>query len=191
MTSSTLYRLAAILLAASPLPAFAQVAAQTPLAPASPLLAQPSPLLAPAAPAPAPVAVAAPAPVPVAAAPPAQPMSQGQQAAEQRIAGLQAQLAITQAQAAQWYSVAQIMRDNATATDALFRERAAGVPSMDATTNLESYARVSRAYADGNEKLAAAFQALYGTFSPEQKKAADTMFRQQAAQGAARPAARR
>lgn len=172
MTPNRSAYLVALLLTLAPMPAPAQTA---PIA-ASPLLA---PLPSPAPPVAVPVA-------PVAG----QPMSAGQQAAEQRIAGLQTQLAITQAQAAQWYAVAQIMRDNASATDALFRERAAAVPSMDAIANLASYARVSRAYAEGNEKLATAFQALYGMFSPEQKKAADTLFRQQAAQPA-RPANRR
>lgn len=146
----------------------------------------PAPLLAPAPP---PTLAAPPAPVP--AAPVAAPLSAAQAAAEQRIAGLQSQLAITQAQATQWYSFAQVMRDNAQSSDALFRQRAASVASMDASANLQSYAQVSRAYAEGNEKLAVAFQALYVSFSDPQKKAADTLFRQQAAKGVPPAAARK
>jgi protein CpxP len=150
----------------------------------------PAPLLAPASP---PTLAAPPAPVPAAPVPAAAsaPLSAAQSAAEQRIAGLQSQLAITQAQATQWYAFAQVMRDNAQSSDALFRQRAASVASMDASANLQSYAQVSRAYAEGNEKLAVAFQALYASFSDPQKKAADTLFRQQAAKAVPPAAARR
>jgi periplasmic protein CpxP/Spy len=108
--------------------------------------------------------------------------SQVQAAAEQRIAGLQTQLGITAAQAPQWAAFAQVMRENAQTTDALFRTRAAGAQTMNAVANMQSYAQISRAYADGTEKLAAAFQSLYASLSDAQKLAADTLFRQQAAQ---------
>jgi len=92
-------------------------------------------------------------------------------------------LAITPAQMPQWNAFAQVMRENAQTTDTLFRQRAAGAPTMNASANMMSYAQVSRAYADGTEKLAAAFQAFYGVLSAQQKQAADTLFQQQAAQG--------
>lgn len=114
--------------------------------------------------------------------------SQVQAATEQRISGLQAQLAITPAQMPQWTAFAQVMRDNAQSTDTLFRQRAAGVQSMSAVANMQSYAQISRAYADGTEKLATSFEALYGTLSEPQKKAADTLFQQQAAASAMPPA---
>jgi periplasmic protein CpxP/Spy len=98
-----------------------------------------------------------------------------------------AQLAITPAQMPQWTAFAQVMRENARTTDALFRQRAAGVQSMNAAENTQSYAQLSRAYGDGNEKLAAAFQASYAMLSDQQKQAADTLFRQQAAQSAQIP----
>jgi hypothetical protein len=110
--------------------------------------------------------------------------SQVQAATEQRISGLQVQLAITAAQMPQWTAFAQAMRDNAQSTDTLFRQRAAGARSMNAVANIQSYARISRAYADGTEKLAASFEALYGTLSDPQKQAADTLFQQQAADSA-------
>jgi hypothetical protein len=120
----------------------------------------------------------------------AQAQSQVQAATEQRISGLQTQLAITPAQMPQWNTFAQVMRENAQTTDALFRERAAGVQSMNAVANMQSYAQISRAYGDGNEKLATAFQALYGVLSDQQKQAVDTLFRQQAAQSAQPQAAK-
>jgi len=160
--------LAALLLAAVPLPVMAQPVGQLP-AQSNPGATQ---LVAPAA-------TAAPAL--------AQTESQMQTATEQRISGLQAQLAITPAQMPQWTAFAQVMRENAQTTDALFRQRAAGVQSMNAAENMQSYAQLSRAYGDGNEKLAAAFQASYAMLSDQQKQAADTLFRQQAAQSAQIP----
>jgi len=160
--------LAALLLAAVPLPVMAQPVGQLP-AQSNPGATQ---LVAPAA-------TAAPAL--------AQTESQMQTATEQRISGLQAQLAITPAQMPQWTAFAQVMRENAQTTDALFRQRAAGVQSMTAVENMQSYAQLSRAYGDGNEKLAAAFQASYAMLSDQQKQAADTLFRQQAAQSAQIP----
>ena len=155
--------LAALLLAAVPLTVMAQPVGQLP--------AQSNPgatkLVAPAV-TPAPAL--------------AQTESQMQTATELRISGLQAQLAITPAQMPQWTAFAQVMRENAQTTDALFRQRAAGVQSMNAVENMQSYAQLSRAYGDGNEKLAAAFQASYAMLSDQQKQAADTLFRQQAAQ---------
>jgi len=108
------------------------------------------------------------------------PQSQMQTATEQRISGLQAQLAITSEQMPQWTAFAQVMRDNAQTTDMLFRQRAAGLQSMNAVANMQSYAQISRAYADGTEKLATSFDTLYGTLSVPQKQAADTLFKQQA-----------
>ena len=160
--------LAALLLAAVPLTVMAQPVGQLP-AQSNPGATQ---LVAPAA-------TAAPAL--------AQTESQMQTATEQRISGLQAQLAITPAQMPQWTAFAQVMRENAQTTDVLFRQRAAGVQSMNAAENMQSYAQLSRAYGDGNEKLAAAFQASYAMLSDQQKQAADTLFRQQAAQSAQIP----
>jgi hypothetical protein len=107
-----------------------------------------------------------------------------QAAAEQRISGLQAQLQITPVQMQLWTAFAQVMRDNPQSTDALFRQRAAGAQNMNAAANMKSYAQISRTYADGTDKLATSFDALYGTFSEPQKQAADTLSQQQAARGA-------
>ena len=100
-------------------------------------------------------------------------------AAEQRIAALRAALQITPEQAQPWNSFADAMRDNAAATDALFRDRAANARFMTAADNMKSYAAVARAYADDTQKLSDAFAALYGGLSDRQKELADTVFRQQ------------
>jgi protein CpxP len=171
MRASNLARLVAFLLATMPLPG----------------LTQPPPPPLPVSPSPA-------QPVPTGSQPFAPATTQAQSpvqaATEQRISGLQTQLAITPAQMPQWNAFAQVMRENAQTTDTLFRQRATGAPSMNAAANMESYAQISRAYADGTEKLSTAFQALYGTLSDQQKQAADTLFRQQAAQSAQPQAAK-
>jgi periplasmic protein CpxP/Spy len=119
-------------------------------------------------------------PVPPATATPASP----QEAAEQRLSSLQAILHITDAQTPRWSTFAQATRDNATSTDALFRQRASSAQSMNALDNMKSYAQVARAYADNTEKLSVAFEALYGVLSDQQKQTIDTLFRQQATQSA-------
>jgi len=77
------------------------------------------------------------------------------------------------------------MRDNATKTDALFRQRASAAANMNALDNMKSYAEISRAYADNTQALATAFEALYGVLSVQQKQTIDTLFRQDATRTAA------
>jgi protein CpxP len=122
--------------------------------------------------------------------PPAAPSAATQAAVEQRIRTLQTQLGITEAQMPLWEAFAQAMRDNAASTDALFAQRAGSVAMMNAVDNMHSYAQIARAYADNTERLASAFDSLYATLTDTQKKAADTLFRQQAT-AAAQPRSRR
>lgn len=118
--------------------------------------------------------------------PPATSSTQSpQETAEQRIRALQTQLHITDAQTPQWNAFAQTMRDNTASTDTLFRQRASTARSMSALDNMKSYAQVARAYADNTERLATAFEALYGVLSDQQKQTIDTLFRQQTAQSTA------
>ena len=168
--ASKISRLAALLLVGVPLPVLAQptAASTQPFAQAT---------------MPAPVPVLAPAALQPAAA--AQAQSQMQAATEQRISAMQSQLAITPAQMPKWNAFAQVMRENAQSTDALFRQRAAGAQTMNASANMLSYAQISRAYADGIEKLTVAFEAFYDVLSDQQKQAADALFRQQSTQSAA------
>ena len=127
-----------------------------------------------------PHALAQTSPAPPQATTPAAP----QDAVEQRVRSLQAELRITDAQMPQWSGFAQAMRDSAASTDNLFRQRASTAQSMNALDNMKSYAQVARAYADNTEKLSASFEALYGVLSDQQKQTIDTLFRQQATQSA-------
>jgi periplasmic protein CpxP/Spy len=134
-------------------------------------------------------AQSAPPPPPAAStANPSPPTAQA--AADARLRALQAQLHITEAQMPQWNAFAQAMRDNATKTDALFRQRAKSVSSMTALDNMQSYAQIARAYADDTEALAQAFAPLYATLSDQQKQTIDTLFREEAAKNASAPAAK-
>jgi protein CpxP len=107
-----------------------------------------------------------------------------QAAADQRIQALRTELHIADAQLPQWNAFAQVMRDNATKTDVLFRQRASAAASMNALDNMKSYADIARAYADNTQALATAFEALYGVLTVQQKQTIDTLFRQDAARTA-------
>jgi protein CpxP len=96
-------------------------------------------------------------------------------AVEAHIANLKKKLMITPAQDSAWNTFAEVMRDNGEAIEAAVQERDAS-KNLDAIHDLQSYAKVAQVHADGAQKLAAAFQPVYDTLSPEQKKNADTMF---------------
>ena len=96
-------------------------------------------------------------------------------AVEAHIAGLKKKLMITSAEEATWDTFASVMRDNGEAIEAAVQEREA-TKSMDAIHDLQSYAKVAQVHADGAQKLAAAFQPVYDSLSPAQKKNADVMF---------------
>jgi hypothetical protein len=96
---------------------------------------------------------------------------------EKRIADLHARLQITRAQESLWRSVAQVMRDNASAIDTLKQTRGADEDEMNAVESLRSYGEMVDAHADGIKKLMPAFEALYNDMSTTQKHNADLIFR--------------
>lgn len=105
-------------------------------------------------------------------------------AANARLAALQAQLRIIDAQMPQWNAFAEAMRQNAISTDTLFRQRAQAVNSMSAVDNMKSYVQIAQAYADNTKALAQAFESLYDALTLQQKQTIDTLFRQDAATSA-------
>ncbi|HEY0523476.1 MAG TPA: Spy/CpxP family protein refolding chaperone [Stellaceae bacterium] len=141
-----------------------------------------------AAPAPAPATAA---PAPQAAAPSAHSHARGNRAdvVEARITALHDELKITPAQSAQWNDVAQVMRENAHSMETLVRQRSRNAQAMTAIDDLRSYEEIAEAHADGVKRLLPAFQALYDTMSPEQKKTADAAFRHHGGRNTARKAA--
>jgi periplasmic protein CpxP/Spy len=102
---------------------------------------------------------------------------------EDRIAYLHAQLKITPAQETQWNAFADVMRNNGATMGQLFEQRkAAG--KLSAIDDMKQYADIAQAHADGMKKLVDAFDPLYSSFSPEQKKLADVTFHQPGGHGA-------
>lgn len=99
------------------------------------------------------------------------------QRVEAHLAGLHAQLGITQAQEPQWQEFARLTRDNATAMRQRFSERGNQLGQMSAADSMMNFAQISEQNAQDRMRLATAFRALYDAMSPEQKQRADVAFR--------------
>jgi protein CpxP len=102
---------------------------------------------------------------------------------EDRIAYLHSQLKITPAQESQWNTFADVMRGNGETMGQLFEQRkAAG--KLSAIDDMKQYSQIAQAHADAMKKLVDAFDPLYSSLSPEQKKLADATFSQHGGEGA-------
>jgi protein CpxP len=97
-------------------------------------------------------------------------------AAEKHIADLHAKLKITPAEESQWKEVADTMRGNARELDRAIDKRDANMANATAIDDLNSYAEIAQAHANGVKKLSSAFSSLYSAMSDDQKKAADEVF---------------
>ncbi|MEX3936514.1 Spy/CpxP family protein refolding chaperone [Paraburkholderia phymatum] len=124
------------------------------------------------------------APVMSAAAAQTQGKARHEQRVEDRINYLHSQLKITSAQESPWNNFADVMRSNSETMGNLFEQRRAN-PNVSALDDMKGYAEITQAHADGSKKLVDAFEPLYTSFSPEQKKLADETFRRQPAEGGA------
>ncbi|MDR5779533.1 Spy/CpxP family protein refolding chaperone [Caballeronia sp. LZ065] len=96
---------------------------------------------------------------------------------EERISELHASLKITPQQEEQWSKFADVMRDNGRTMADLYRQRVAQRSTMSALDDMKQYQQITQANADGTKRLVDAFEPLYASLSPEQKKLADTSFR--------------
>jgi len=94
---------------------------------------------------------------------------------ETRIADLHKRLHITADQEPQFNAFADVMRANSKAMQDLFEQRAQH-RDRSATGMMHWYAQLAAAHADDMNKLVPVFDALYGSLSPDQKKAADKEF---------------
>lgn len=108
---------------------------------------------------------------------PAQSSGPAAQHVEARIKQLHGQLHITAAQDSQWNEFAQTMRDNARDMDEAAEQRAQQFGTMTAIENMQSYEKLAEDHVQHLQKLIPAFQALYDSMSPEQKKTTDQVFR--------------
>lgn len=98
---------------------------------------------------------------------------------EQRISDLHDKLMITDQQSSQWNAFAQTMRDNARSTSRKFHDRSSRLSTMNADESMKSYAALAQEHADNMKKLSSAMSDLYAVLSPEQKEAADVLYRNQ------------
>jgi hypothetical protein len=130
----------------------------------------------------APPSAAPSAPAPESATPSAPaPAARGRHsdaAVEARLKRLHDQLKITAAQEDQWKNLAQVIRDNEQQISTLLQQRRQKAKSMTAVDNLQSYAEITQAHAEGMAKLVPAFEQLYDQMPDAQKKVADNVFNQ-------------
>ncbi len=96
---------------------------------------------------------------------------------EQHNKQLHDELGITAQQQPQWDQFTQVTRDNAESMRQAFSDRGTKLATMSAAENMQSYATLAQVHAANMQKLSAAFQTLYDSFTPEQKQTADTLFR--------------
>ena len=96
---------------------------------------------------------------------------------EQHNKQLHNQLQITPAQQPQWDRFTEVTRSDAADIGQAFSDRGAKLDTMTASDNMQSFAHVAQVHAANMQRVADAFQALYATFSSEQKQVADGLFR--------------
>jgi periplasmic protein CpxP/Spy len=111
------------------------------------------------------------------------------QGVEQHIRDLHRQLKITAAEQPQWDQFAAVMRSNAQAMSDSLDQRAHQISTMTAVQDMTTYAQLAQQRSEDLVKLSSAFETLYNSFSDQQKKDADQLFRQQAEVHAEKPAA--
>ena len=71
------------------------------------------------------------------------------------------------------------MRQNAADMKSLFKQRAQHFDQMTALEGLQSYERIAETHVANLRRLIPAFQAVYDALTPEQRRAADELFRYQ------------
>jgi hypothetical protein len=131
----------------------------------------------------------------MAQAPAATPVSAGTDTAlpkdeaaklEQHNKQLHEQLGITAAEQPQWDKFTEVTRSNALDMRRAVMDRSAKLDTMNAADSMQSYADLAKLHAANMDKAASSFQALYASFSPQQKAAADKLFRNRAEAHAAK-----
>jgi hypothetical protein len=95
---------------------------------------------------------------------------------EKHIKELHAKLKITADEETQWDAVAKVMHENATQLDEVIDKRKANISTATAVDDLNAYADIAQAHADGVRKLSEAFSPLYASMPDDQKKVADGVF---------------
>ncbi len=96
---------------------------------------------------------------------------------ELRISSLHTSLQITPAQEDRWSRVANVMRENAAVLEKHANERSdRSKTGMTALDNLHTYQHYAEAHVNGLKHLTKAFEELYESMPPAQRKNADEVF---------------
>ncbi len=95
---------------------------------------------------------------------------------EQRITTLKSALKITPDQETKWKAVADAMRENAGMMQKLVDSKRAQAANMTAVDDLKTYQEFAQTHLDGLKNLTSAFDSLYKSMTPDQKKNADQVF---------------
>ncbi|MBI5591319.1 MAG: Spy/CpxP family protein refolding chaperone [Deltaproteobacteria bacterium] len=96
---------------------------------------------------------------------------------EARIKELRDALKITGAQEELWNNLTQVMRENAREMDALAKDRAENIKTMNAVEHMKLHSQITETHLDQLKKFIPPFEALYASMSDKQKKITDTMFK--------------
>ena len=97
---------------------------------------------------------------------------------EAQIKQLHDELKITEAQEVLWNNLTQVMRQNAKEMDALTKDRAETIKTMNDVEHMKFHSQVTEAQLNQQKKFIPPFEALYASMSDEQKKSTDTIFRE-------------
>lgn len=96
---------------------------------------------------------------------------------ESRVKQLHSALKITEAQEGLWKNLTQVMRENAKEMDALTKDNAQKIKTMNAVEHIKFHSQITEAQLGQQKKFIPPFEALYASMSDEQKKITDTIFR--------------
>lgn len=95
---------------------------------------------------------------------------------EVQIKQLQGALQITAAQEELWNNVTKVMRENAKDMDALRKDRAGNMETMNAVEHMKFNIQITEAHLNHQQKFLSPFEAFYSSLSGDQKMITDTIF---------------
>ncbi|MBF0100662.1 MAG: Spy/CpxP family protein refolding chaperone [Desulfobacterales bacterium] len=96
---------------------------------------------------------------------------------EARINLLQDALTISDAQKELWKNFTEVMRENAKEMDALTKDRAENMKTMNAIEQMKFHSQMTESRLAHMKKMLPPFEAFYASMTDEQKKFIDTIFR--------------
>lgn len=96
--------------------------------------------------------------------------------AEAQIKELQGALKIAEPQKVLWDDLTLVMRENAKDMDAIRKDKAENVKTMNAVERLKLHSQITEAHLAQVTKLLPPFETFYASLSDEQKKTTDSLF---------------